>query len=403
MKPVGRIDLPERMRDLPTRALLDALSRGSVGARFVGGCVRDTVAGRPVGDIDIDIAVDRPPEDVVRALAAAQIKTVPTGIAHGTVTAIVDRRPYELTTLRRDVETDGRRAVVAFTDDWLEDASRRDFTFNALYADADGALYDPFDGLGDLAVGRVRFIGDPDRRIAEDRLRVLRFFRFHAWYGNPPFDEAGFAACRRNAGTLGALSAERVAKELLKLLAAPSPAGAVDAMIETGVLDRWLPELAGTARLRKLAEREDLPDPVRRLAAILPESADATAIGKRLKLSTQQALRLSVMLARDPVLDIAGGPRAWRADIYRLGTNLYVDRLLLATEAAGDWRAALRFARSWTPPELPVSGGDALKLGVASGPRVGALIEEVERWWVGRDFVDGRAACLAELERIARS
>jgi poly(A) polymerase len=401
MKAIGRIDLPERMRDLPTRALLGALSRGGVGARFVGGCVRNTIAGRPLDDIDI--AVDKPPEDVMRALAAAQIRSVPTGIAHGTVTAIVDRRPYELTTLRRDVDTDGRRAVVAFTDDWLEDASRRDFTFNALYAESDGTLYDPFDGRADLAAGRVRFIGDADRRIAEDRLRVLRFFRFHAWYGKPPFDEAGFAACRRNAGTLSALSGERVAKELLRLLEAPAPADAVDAMAEAGVLDHWVPELAGTARLREMSVREEWPDPVRRLAAVLPGDADATAIGKRLKLSTQQALRLSVMLAHEPVIDIAGGPKAWRADIYRLGTNLYIDRLLLAVDSAGDWRGALRFARAWTPPELPVSGGDALKLGLAPGPKIGALIEEVERWWVGRDFTDGRAGCLAELERLARS
>jgi poly(A) polymerase len=401
MKPVGRIDLPERMRDLPTQALLGALARGGVGARFVGGCVRDSLIGRKIGDIDL--AVDKPPEDVVRALAAAQIRTLPTGIAHGTVTAIVDRRAYELTTLRRDVETDGRRAVVAFTDDWLEDASRRDFTFNALYADTEGTLYDAFEGRADLAAGRVRFIGDPEQRIAEDRLRVLRFFRFHAWFGRPPFDPAGFAACRRNAGTLRTLSVERVAKELLRLLEAPAPADAVDAMAEAGVLDHWLPELAGTARLRKLVGREEGPDPVRRLAAILPENADATSIGKRLKLSTQQTLRLSVMLAREPAIDIALGSKAWRADIYRLGKNLYIDRLLLAVDAPGDWREALRFARAWTPPELPVSGGDVLKLGLASGPRVGALIAEVERWWIARDFADGRAGCLAELERLARS
>ena len=402
MNPVGRIDLPERMRDLPTRALLGAMARGGVAARFVGGCVRNTIAGREPDDIDV--AVDKPPEIVMRALSAAEIRSVPTGIAHGTVTAIVEGRPYELTTLRRDVETDGRRAVVAFTDDWMEDASRRDFTFNALYADADGTLYDPFAGRADLAAGRVRFIGDPDQRIAEDRLRVLRFFRFHAWYGRPPFDEAGFAACRRNAGTLGALSGERVAKELLRLLEAPAPADAVDGLLEAGVLDHWLPEaVVGTARLRKLVTREDGADSLRRLAALLPPTANATLIGRRLKLSTQQALRLEVIVAHEPAIDVAGGARSWRGQLYRLGTNLYVDRLLLAVDAPGDWREALRFARTWTPPELPVSGGDVLKLGLAPGPRVGALIEEIERWWVGRDFADGRDACLAELERLAKS
>jgi poly(A) polymerase len=401
MKPVGRIDLPERMRDLTTRALLGALSRGRVGARFVGGCVRNAVLKRDIEDIDI--AVDRPPDEVMKALAAVQIRSVPTGVAHGTVTAIVDRRPYELTSLRRDVETDGRRAVVAFTDDWLEDAARRDFTFNALYADADGTLYDPFDGQADLAAGRVRFIGEADQRIAEDRLRVLRFFRFHAWYGRPPFDSASFEACRRNAGTLRALSAERVAKELLRLLEAVMPAGSLDAMSEAGALDHWLPEFDGSKRLRALIEREDRPDPLRRLAAILPASADSVAIGKRLKLSTQQALRLEVMLAAEPAIDVAGGERSWRTQVYRLGTNLYVDRLLLAVDAPGDWRGALALARRWSPPELPVSGRDALKLGLTPGPRVGRLIEEVERWWIASDFTQGRSGCLAELERLAKS
>jgi poly(A) polymerase len=400
---VGRIDLPERMRDGSTRALLDVLTRGGIAARFVGGCVRDTILDHNTDAFDIDIAVDKPPDEVMKVLTAAKVRYVPTGVSHGTVTAIVDKRPYELTSLRRDVETDGRRAVVAYTDNWTEDAERRDFTFNAMYADPDGTLYDPFDGRADLAAGRVRFIGDAEQRIAEDRLRVLRFFRFHAWYGKPPFDADGFAACRRNAGTLRSLSSERVAKELLRLLEAPAPADTVDAMIECGVLDHWLPETIGTKRLRALIEREDLPDPLRRLAAMLPENADATAIGKRLKLSTQQSLRLEVMLAREPVIDIAGGAKAWRAQIYALGNNLYADRLLLAIEAPGAWREALQFAREWTPPELPVSGADALQFGLKPGPKVGALLGQVEGWWIGRDFADDRAACLVELERLIKS
>jgi len=305
--------------------------------------------------------------------------------------------------LRRDVETDGRRAVVAFTDDWLEDAGRRDFTFNALYADRDGTLYDLFNGRRDLAEARVRFIGDAEMRIAEDRLRVLRFFRFHAWYGRPPFDAAGFEACRRNAGTLRGLSAERVAKELLRLLAAPDPADTIAAMVEAAILDQWLPECTGAAALRTLIAREDRPDPLRRLAALLPAGIDATAIGKRLKLSTQDSLRLDVMLAAEPVIDVAGGPKAWRAGIYRLGGGLYADRLLLAAEVPGDWRGALAVAREWTPPELPVSGGDALKLGLKPGPKVGALIEAVEQWWIEGDFTADRAACLAELQRRAQA
>ncbi|HMJ99589.1 MAG TPA: CCA tRNA nucleotidyltransferase [Reyranella sp.] len=384
---------PAWMDEAPVPALLAALTRGGIAARFVGGCVRDTVLGRPVKEIDI--AVDKPPETVMRALEAADLRVVPTGLKHGTVTAIVKGRPFELTTLRRDVETDGRRAVVAFTDDWLEDAKRRDFTFNAMYADPDGTIWDPFDGRADLLAGRVRFIGDPDQRIAEDHLRILRFFRFYAWFGKPPLDSAGFDACRRNAGSLSSLSAERIAKELLRLLAAPAPADALEAMAEAGALDHWLPEYAGTARLKALIAREDTPDPLRRLAAIV--SPPATAVAKRLKLSTQQSLRLQLMLEPAEPGDLENR----RAALYRLGTSLFIDRVLL--EGPDDWRAALALARNWTPPELPISGADALALGLKPGPQVGALLEAVERWWIAGDFSADRAACLAELKRLAHT
>ena len=384
---------PAWIDEPPVQALLAALARGGIAARFVGGCVRDTVLRRPVKEIDI--AVDKPPETVMRALEAADLRVVPTGLKHGTVTAIVKGRPFELTTLRRDVETDGRRAVVAFTDDWLEDAKRRDFTFNAMYADPDGTIWDPFDGRADLLAGRVRFIGDPDQRIAEDHLRILRFFRFYAWFGKPPLDGAGFDACRRNAGSLSSLSAERIAKELLRLLAAPAPADALEAMAEAGALDHWLPEYAGTARLKALIAREDTPDPLRRLAAIV--SPPATAVAKRLKLSTQQSLRLQLML--EPA--VPGDLENRRAALYRLGTSLFIDRVLL--EGPDDWRAALALARAWTPPELPISGADALALGLKPGPQVGALLEAVERWWIAGDFSADRAACLAELKRLAHT
>ena len=386
---------PPWMDEPPVQALLAALARGGIAARFVGGCVRNWVSDRRVDDIDL--AVDKPPETVMRALEAADLRVVPTGLRHGTVTAIVKGRPFELTTLRRDIETDGRRAVVAFTDDWLEDAKRRDFTFNAMYADPDGTIWDPFDGRADLLAGRVRFIGDPDQRIAEDRLRVLRFFRFHAWFGKPPLDSAGFDACRRNAGSLSSLSAERVTKELLRLLAAPAPADALEAMAEAGALDHWLPEYAGTARVKALIarEREDTPDPLRRLAAIV--SPPATAVAKRLKLSTQQSLRLHLML--EPAA--AGDLLNRRAALYRMGTSLFIDRVLL--EGPDDWRAALALARSWTPPELPINGADALALGLKPGPQLGALLDAVERWWIAGDFSADRAACLAELKRLART
>jgi poly(A) polymerase len=382
---------PPWMNEAPVQQILATLGGAGIAARFVGGCVRNWLLGRAVDDIDI--AVDKPPETVMRALEAADIKVVPTGLRHGTVTAIVKGKPFEVTTLRRDVETDGRRAVVAFTDDWRTDAGRRDFTFNALYADAEGTIYDYFDGRADLLAGRVRFIGDPDRRIAEDHLRVLRFFRFYAWFGQPPLDAASFTACRRNAGTLGNLSGERVAKELLRLLAAPAPADALEAMAEAGALDHWLPEYSGTECLRGLVEREDVPDPLRRLAAIV--SPPATAVAKRLKLSTQESLRLQLML--EP--DVPGATESLHAALYRLGTSLFIDRLLL--EGPADWRAALADARRWTPPTLPISGADALALGLKPGPQVGALLEAVERWWIAGDFSADRAACLAELKRLA--
>ena len=384
---------PAWMSEPRVRTLLDALANAGIAARFVGGCVRDWLLGRTISDIDI--AVDKPPETVMKALEAADIKVVPTGLKHGTVTAIVESRPFEITTLRRDVETDGRHAVVAFTDDWRTDASRRDFTFNALYADRAGTIYDYFDGQTDLKAGRVRFIGDPEQRIAEDRLRVLRFFRFHARYGRPPFDGPGFDACRRNAATVTGLSGERVRKELFRTLDAPGGADAFDAMLEAGVLDHWLPEYAGSAKLRALAAREEKADALRRLAAILPVDADATAIGKRLKLSTQESVRLQLML--DPANAI--GTANLRASLYRLGTKLFIDRALL--DAPGDWRAALALAGSWTPPELPIGGNDALALGLKPGPKVGALIEAVERWWIAGDFSADRDACLAELRRLA--
>ena len=377
----------------------DVLGRAGIEGRYVGGYVRDMILGLVHDKTDIDIAVNRAPEAVMAALQAAKLKVVPTGLKHGTVTAVVDGRPFEITTLRRDVETDGRHAVVAFTDDWREDASRRDFTFNALYANRDGTIYDYFNGRADLAAGRVRFIGDPDRRIAEDRLRMLRFFRFHAWYGRPPFDKPALDACRRNAATVRDLSGERVRKELLKTLKAPAAADAFDAMREAGVLDHWLPEYAGSMRLRALIVREDRAamdaDALRRLAAILPPDANAAAIGKRLKLSTQESVRLQMLL--DPANVIDADNR--RASLYRLGTRLFIDRTLL--DRATGWQDALALAQRWTPPDLPVTGADALALGLTPGPKVGALLEAVERWWVAGDFAADRDACLAELKRLA--
>ena len=366
-------------------ALADALGAGRGDARFVGGCVRDTLLGVAVSDIDV--ATRHRPERVMTLLRDASIKAVPTGIAHGTVTAVVGGEPVEVTTLRRDMETDGRHAVVAFTDDWRADAARRDFTMNALYADpATGEVFDYFGGLDDLAAARVRFIGSPLERIAEDHLRILRFFRFHARFGDP-IDADSLAACQARANDLMALSRERVAAELLKLLVARAAVPVVALMIERRILVAVLPEIdaAGAHRLALLAEREAAagiaPDAIRRLAALLPPDA-ADGVAARLKLSKVQRRRL-VAAGEGP-----GDEGPW-ALAYRHGPESAIDRLLLV----GDDPAPLV---GWTPPRLPLSGGALVARGLDKGPAVAAALKAVETRWIAEGFPDA-----ARTERIA--
>ena len=308
-----------------TVAVFDALEAagGPDCARFVGGSVRNALVGRPVDDFDI--ATRLKPEETMAALKRAGIKVVPTGLAHGTVTAVSGKKPYEITTLRRDVETDGRRAVVAFTDDWAEDAARRDFRLNALYADQTGAIFDPTgQGVADALSGRVVFVGDPRTRIEEDYLRILRFFRFYAWYGRSTPDSEGLAACTAHAEGLTRLSAERVSKELLKLLAAPDPRPAVHAMAQAGVLLRLLPAVADLTAFDAICAASD--DAVLRLSALLPDDPAVVAeIARGLRLSKAVERRL-VEGAAGP-LDPATDPRALRALIYRDGAQAVRDRI----------------------------------------------------------------------------
>jgi poly(A) polymerase len=354
-------------------------------------------------------------------LARAGIKAIPTGIRHGTVTAIVGARHFEITTLRRDVETYGRHAKVEYTNDWHADAARRDFTINALFCGVDGRIYDPFGGLADLRARRVRFVGDPDSRIREDVLRLLRFFRFYAHYGSPPADAAALAACRRLAHLLPTLSGERVCGETLKLMKAPEPAGIIELMRENGVLPHVLPEATRIDRLRALVAIEESlgselvagVHPIRRLAALLDGSErSALAVAKRLRLSNAERDRL-VGLASDADLS-PGLPESTRHRlIYRYGRDRYRDLVLVrwADAVAGasspncapdeGWRELLRAGTRWAAPRFPLRGRDAVRLGVPPGPAVGRLMAALEDWWIAGDFQADRATCLAKLEELA--
>ncbi|MFC3174518.1 CCA tRNA nucleotidyltransferase [Novosphingobium bradum] len=358
-------------------ALVAAL--GPDNARYVGGAVRDTLLGLAVKDIDM--ATPLAPEAVVERLAAAGIRTVPTGIAHGTVTAILAQGPVEITTLRHDVSTDGRRATIAYAQDWQDDAARRDFTINALYADpVSREVFDWFGGLADLAGRHVRFIGDARQRIREDHLRILRFFRFQARFGSAPADVASESACAELAATLKGLSRERIAMELLNLLALPDPAPTLARMAHLGVLGVILPE-GDPDRLAALVSAERAagvaPDPMRRLAALLPpDPATAEQVAARLRLSTAQRKRLATAAAR------AGDPADnARALAYRLGRAEAIDRLLLA----GRDLAALE---NWDIPRLPIKGADVVARGVGAGPQVARVLRAVEARWVAEGFPD---------------
>ena len=353
-------------------------------ARIVGGAVRDSLAGRPVADFDL--ATPLPPADVMAALKRAGIKTVPTGLAHGTVTAVVDSQPFEITTLRRDVETDGRHAVVAFTSDWQQDASRRDFTINAMSMTRDGTVFDYFGGRTDLAAGRVRFVGDPATRIAEDYLRILRFFRFQARYGRAAPDDATLQALRAGIPGLGRLSVERVWHELRRILAAPDPAEAIRLMRTLGIWRAVAPEAAANADLAALPA-----DPVLRLAALL--SGGPLELATRLKLSNDDRDRLVRLAATPPV-------QGSDADLRRLLADRRPEDLIDRTWLDGDAAARQRLT-VMKRPVFPLEGRDAVALGVPPGPSVGALLREVRQWWMDGGCVAKRMACMTELAQRA--
>jgi poly(A) polymerase len=391
--PSLRIDPPVFLTGQALASLMAAVPE----ARVVGGAVRDTLAGREI--TDVDLATHRSPEQVMEALQTAGIRAVPTGLDHGTVTAVVDGCSFEITTLRRDVETDGRHARVAFTDDWRADAARRDFTINALSMTRDGAVFDYFDGVADLRAGRLRFVGDPPRRIAEDYLRILRYFRFFARYAHGPADPVAMAAIRAGLPGLAALSAERVWSEVVGILSAPDPRSAILLMAASGVLRAVLPEGTDPARLEWLIAAGAPADPLLRLAALL--TGDAMALAARLRLSTAE---------RDRLAALRGGPvpqpddddvelRRMLADEDR---SVLIDRSWLAGGDAPEW-AALRARLAHLPaPVFPLEGRDVLALGVGEGPLVGSLLRGVRQWWRDGGCAASADACRAELARRVR-
>ncbi len=403
------------LRSPETRKVAAALQADGARVRFVGGIVRDGLLGKLPGEIaEIDMAINRKPDEVAVLLEAAGLKPHPIGADHGTMMAHLNGINYEITSLRVDVETDGRHAQVAFTQDWLEDAKRRDFTINAIYADMDGTIHDPLDGRADLAVGRVRFIGDAGQRIDEDYLRILRFFRFFAALEQGAADDAALRICGEKKSGLERLSVERIAAELLKLLPLPRGPEALRLMAAAGILPLILPQASRldlAARLHELAMTAFIrPDPLLLLGALYSAAGAAEGDGERLKFSTAARARLRAMLTPPPIKIVSYlSMREVRRLLYRLGREVFCDHVWLAWAADDNprngigWRALLAMAESWEKPQFPLTGEMVQAAGVAEGPEVGRVMREVEVWWVDADFIDDEFSIIERLKAIVQA
>ncbi|MBI1214704.1 MAG: CCA tRNA nucleotidyltransferase [Alphaproteobacteria bacterium] len=385
-------------------AVMDALHQDGGEARFVGGCVRDALVNRK--NVDIDIATPLRPEEVIQRLEKAKIKYVPTGLKHGTVTALVDGTPFEITTLRVDVKPQGRHAEVAFTDDWEQDAARRDFTFNAMSATMEGDVFDPFGGIEDLRTGRVIFVGKAERRIKEDVLRILRYFRFFAHYGQGAPDPSALKACAALADHIPKLSAERIRDELLKLLSAERCALVWKLMLSEGIVTHFLPEATNTAALETLLRLEhdhhSAPFVLRRLAALLEVTKEALPrLSRGLRLSNEQAWQL--MQLSFPPMKVATtmSSHDMRRLVHLTGNDMARSLLLLASAREGgtaDISALYQVATAFRPPRFPLVGQDVMMLGIKPGPEIGRILGEMENWWIDRDFKPGRGEALEYLK-----
>jgi len=389
--------------------ILDALPDGST--RMVGGCVRNSIMGEAIGDIDLTTQLD--PKDVKTALEAVDIKVVPTGIAHGTVTAVVNSEPFEITTLRKDVETDGRRAVIAFTQDWAEDAHRRDFTINALYTDKDGNVFDPTgQGLDDIKTRKFKFVGRADDRVQEDYLRILRYFRFLAWYGGAAkIDADALRACRENRAGLSKLSSERIWMEIKKLLNAPDPSRAIHIMLTNKILPKVLPEASnaeGLDLMIALEVREKLSaDPMLRLMAMAGRDEFALAgLAKRLKLSNEEKSRLLAWGGNRVPFSLDMDNKTIKQGIYASGPQTAYDRMMIRAAGEADvilsrsWAEKAKFALSWPIPEFPLQGRDLKKAGMKDGPEMGKVLKALKELWVRSGFEASREKLLMALNII---
>ena len=409
----GLLHLPSQpwMTAKPVARVFQALGEAEgVDVRFVGGAVRNAVMGIAVGEIDL--ATPEIPTRVIARLEKSGLKAVPTGLDHGTVMAVVDGATFEITTLRRDTACDGRHAAVEFTTNWHEDARRRDFTMNALSLKPDGTLFDDHGGVADARAGHVKFVGAAADRIQEDYLRILRLFRFFAWYGRAPLDDTTLQACRTHAANLARLSAERIQQEISKLLNAPSPAAAVKLMADVGVLEVVIPGNADVDALARLVTLEaNLHGPgaeplwLRRLAVLSPIGT-ADQVADRLKVSNADRARLKALTAPAPVVNDHADPLHVRRALFHLGADLVAERVLLAwarldnVASAARWRALLGVAEGWTPKTLPIGGADVLALGVKPGPEVGRLLAMAEEWWIGAGFAPSRDGLLEHVRDL---
>lgn len=390
--------------------IIATLTQAGFETRFVGGCVRDALLDRPVQDIDL--ATTALPQEVTKILQDAGLKVVPTGVDFGTVTAVLDGKGYEITTLRRDIETDGRHAKVQYTKDWREDAARRDFTFNALSRDGAGAVYDYFNGIEDARLGRVRFVGDAAARVAEDYLRLLRYFRFYAWYAHQSADEDTLSIVQGAAPHLQSLSRERIWKEFSKLLAAPDPSESVMLMLKHNIMPFVLEgadDLATMCSLisyERMRKKQSPPNALLRLAALLTgKKITAAEVQNRFALSSADTQKLDQYLHNPLVFERQFAASNLSFCLYRYGFDLTEDFLVLAQAQAAHfhWESARPVLEKWVPKFFPLSGADVMALGLAAGPRVGQILSAVEAWWMEENFVPDHAACLEKAKAMMES